>query len=1410
MALVTTKGASSSSSSFTHQPKNFDVFLSFRGEDTRFGFVSHLYDALFFQGIHTFIDNDLEKGEEISAELLKTIENSTMSIIVFSENYASSAWCLDELAKIIECRENNQSVLPIFYKVDPSEVRKQQGKFGEALTRHEENFNDKEKVKRWRKALFKAGGISGWDCKNRNERQLIQEIVEKIKSKLNPVGIKSRAEALITRLDIESNTESLFITNRSTNPKMAETETVIISVVLGKLIRVATEQISLAWGFEELLTELLDSLTTIQAVLADAERRQVGEESVRLWIRRLKNVAYDVDDVLDEFAYEILRRKVEIGNQMMRKVCFFFSFSNPFVFGIEMANKIKAVLKSLKKINDNAKAFEFASAGSINAIPEVTRNRETHSFPEGAEIVGMGGHVSKIVNLMLNATNEQLSVIPIVGMPGLGKTTLAKLVYNHELVQRNFDKTIWICVSTDFDDKKILREILESLTQKSCALLTKDTILKGLKEVLQEKRYLLILDDVWNEVRVKWDTLRSCLLVINSSVGNNIIVTTRSDTVAKIMKTIHQHHLEKLSDDECWSIIKKRVSTNERIPLSQDLEDIGREIAKRCQGIPLVARVLGGTMSNKIEEREWLAIQNNEVWSSLRGENEILSILKLSFDHLSPSLKSCFSYCAIFPKDYEMGKEELIQHWMAEGFLQPSQGNSSEMEDIGNDYFDILLANSLFQDKKRDDFGDIISCKMHDLVHDLALSISKWETLHFGSNVGGDIDKSHIRRLSFISNDWITPTIPLSRDGMGRLRTVFCICANPVDKLLDLKFVRGLTLYRVVGKKNFKSICGFRHLRLLHMMDASIGALPNSITKLYNLQTLVIKGDTLLTKLPKNLRNLTNLRHVKISHVDIKQMPINMGQLTCLQTLPFFFIGQEIGHRIEELGCLSQLRGGLNIFNLEHVRDKEEAKTANLVGKTRVHMLEFHWSRERVGNNNDEFVLEGLEPHPRLKSLKIENFRGEKFPLWILAGDNSGGGLFLFNHLLEIRLVHCNKCEKIPTLGHLPCLKLLQIEGMDNVTCIGTEFYNSYSGVGSSTGRDGSGRNALFPALERLDLQHMPNLVEWKDAMDLTTIGMVFPRLEELTIKECRKLISAPCHFSSLKKLDIWQTCSTTFKNIISKLTTLVSLDMYDISELACLPEHLWQNNTMSLMSLKIVFCADLVSILPPHEDDVWASCTSLQSLQIRGCKKLSHLPNTLQTLISLEKFEVSSCSNVMYFPSLQGVAPFLRTLQISCGDEVFPSGLQSCTSLSELRISECPNLKSIPDLRELHSLNHLRIFRCRKLRHLPDGLDRLTRLKQLWIGGFCEELDISTILCSIPHLQTSLKILGLYGCDELNTPPDEILRFTGLLQLSIIGCKSIQTFSDWIRSRMPNLRYWNLWDSTGRFGVSRGTSVED
>ena len=426
-------------------------------------------------------------------------------------------------------------------------------------------------------------------------------------------------------------------------------------------------------------------------------------------------------------------------------------------------------------------------------------------------------------------------------------------------------------MSDNFSNKRILSQILESLTHSSCRLENKNAIYESLKKELQGKRYLLILDDVWNEDSHEWDTLKESLLGINPNLRNNIIVTTRSNVVTKIMRTLPKQEMKKLLDKECWEIIKNRVSTKERIPLTQELEDIGREIAKRCHGVPLVAKVIGGSMSWKIEENEWLKIQNNMVWNSQNDSKCILSILKLSFDHLyPPSLKKCFTYCAIFPKDYAMGKEELVQHWMAEEFLQPSRKYFS-VEDIGFEYFDILLGNSLFQDIERDNYGDIISCKMHDLIHDLALSISKWETLHVKGIVGCDIQyMSHIRRLSLISNDQTTLTIPLTRDDMGRLRTIFSIRANLGDKLMDLKCVCGLTLFRRHVDELPKSIGEFRHLRLLCIERTNIKALPNSVTKLYNIQTLIIKDCHLLEELPNELRNLTNLRHINISHKYIK------------------------------------------------------------------------------------------------------------------------------------------------------------------------------------------------------------------------------------------------------------------------------------------------------------------------------------------------------------------------------------------------------------------------------------------------------------------------------------------------------------------------------------------------------------
>ncbi|KAK9997571.1 hypothetical protein SO802_022257 [Lithocarpus litseifolius] len=273
--------------------------------------------------------------------------------------------------------------------------------------------------------------------------------------------------------------------------------------IVSRVISFATELIGNSWGCTEELRGLGESLTMIRAVLTDAERRQVRDESVNLWLQKLEDVAYEADDVLDEFMYENLRQKIEVENERKRKV----NFLDPFIFRLSMAKKIKAIQEKLAKVNGLANGFALARKLSVDSNVEIVPTRETDSFLNHSEVVGRKSQVSKIVSLLTSATNQQLSVIPIVGMAGLGKTTFAKLVYNHELVKKHFDKTIWVCVSDDFNDKNILRGILESLTNNSSPLESKNAILQNLQKELQGKKYLLILDDVWNEDVLKWDTI---------------------------------------------------------------------------------------------------------------------------------------------------------------------------------------------------------------------------------------------------------------------------------------------------------------------------------------------------------------------------------------------------------------------------------------------------------------------------------------------------------------------------------------------------------------------------------------------------------------------------------------------------------------------------------------------------------------------------------------------------------------------------------------------------------------------------------------------------------------------------------------------------------------------------------------
>ncbi|KAL4631826.1 hypothetical protein ACB092_04G005500 [Castanea dentata] len=917
---------------------------------------------------------------------------------------------------------------------------------------------------------------------------------------------------------------------------------------------------------------------------------------------------------------------------------------------LDKVKTIKQLLdKILKDVAESGLRIEL-----VNSIPKISLDMSIDSLLNDSEVVGRKQDINKIVNLLISSSNQHvISVLPIVGMAGIGKTTLAKLVYNNELIKQHFDVLAWVNVGKNFDVEGILREILKSLSEDLGDLEYDEVIWE---KMLGPKKYLLILDDVQNEDPKKWDALKHNLLKFNSSAGNNIIITTRSDNVGQITKIHPPHHLEELSKDNCWSIMKKRTFIDGRIPLTLDLEVVGREIAKRCGGIPLAARVLGGTMCFKFDKNKWLEIQNNKIWDLLDEDNsDIFPVLKLCFDHLpTPSLKRCFTYCAIFPKDYDMKKDEVIQYWMAEGFLLTKEANM-EMEDIGNMYFNILLATSFFQNATKDAYGNIISCKMHDLVHDFALSISKFETLILeGDSMD---DGSSIQHL-FARLDGKT-TLESSFCGVDftKLRTLLLENFNFDIMLSNFKCLRVLKLFGDIIVELPNSIEQLIHLRLLYISGTIIGELPKSITKLYNLQTLRIEGR--VRELPEDLSNLINLRHIHINNCwdNVIETPKNMGRLTCLQTLQFFHVGPDEGCRIKQLGCLKNLKGEINIYNLENVEDKEEAKSAKLKEKE-IFMLGLSWKYLRVEDSYDKDVkvLEGLQPHPNLKSLTIRSYGGKKFPSWV-------GLSSLYHNLIEINLRYCRECEEVPTLGQLPCLRVLEIRGMGKVRCIGSEFY-FYS--------DGSYRNTttLFPALRILILVDMETLEEWKDAKELTTkdeVLLVFPCLEELSIGSCNKLRYLPDSLRtcvSLQKLVVWR-CPE-----LSSLPGVGSIIRRGIED----PPN----------GLQSVIYSENGDFRLPSTSSIHPS---LQKLKLRSCGYL--LLDQIQYFIALKILWIEGSYEMVALPEWFGNLSSLQELYLlHCCELVHlatEEAMRRLTQLKTLIIYSCPKFEDDEQIKISH-----------------------------------------------------------------------------------------------------------------------------
>ncbi|KAJ0478838.1 putative P-loop containing nucleoside triphosphate hydrolase, leucine-rich repeat domain superfamily [Helianthus annuus] len=842
---------------------------------------------------------------------------------------------------------------------------------------------------------------------------------------------------------------------------MAETAaSALLNVIFQKLTDEAFKKYARSQNIHSELNELQSTLSQIQALLNDASHKEITNESVRLWLNRLQHLAYDIDDVLDDVATEAMRHELsqesetitsKVRNLLVPSCCTKFSLSQRLHHKLDSINtKLQHLEKQKSDLGLNVN----------NDKPKSTSRRNETSLLE-SDVVGREGEREKLINKLLQDEPKQnFIIVPIVGMGGVGKTTLARILYNDTRVKDHFELMAWVCVSDEFDIFKISQTIYQSVAKENKQFEDINQLQIALKEKLEGKRFLLVLDDVWNEKYDDWENLVRPFH--SGATGSRVIMTTRKHQLLKKIGFNHLDLLESLSHDDALSLLARHALDVDNFDSHETLKPLGEGIVEKCGCLPLAIKAIGRLLRTKTDGEEWDDVLNSEIWD-LETANEIVPALRLSYHDLSADLKRLFAYCSLFPKDFLFEKEELVLLWVAEGYLNESLANKSP-EFLAREYFEKLLSRSFFQPAPSGEPFFV----MHDLMNDLATFVAGEYFLRFDNQMEMPEEAlAKYRHMSFIREEYVVFQKFGAFEKARSLRTLLAVYVG-VDHwwmefylsskiLVDL--LPQLPLLRVLSLKCFNisevpnSIGTLKHLRYLNLSKTNIKELPENVGNLYNLQTLIVFGCKSLTNLPKSFFKLKRLKHFDIRNTPLlKKLPLGIGELKSLQTLTRIIIGGNNGFAITELKGLKDLNGEISIEGLNKVQSSMHAREAKLSFKG-INKLELKWDDGSASETLEKEVLNELKPRSdKLKMLEVECYQGMEFPNWV--GDPS------FNRLIHVSLRACRKCTSVPPLGRLPSLEILRFEDM------------------SSWGVWSTNSEALFPCLRELQIKNCPCLID--------------------------------------------------------------------------------------------------------------------------------------------------------------------------------------------------------------------------------------------------------------------------------------------------------------------------------------------
>nr|CAD1835489.1 unnamed protein product [Ananas comosus var. bracteatus] len=1114
----------------------------------------------------------------------------------------------------------------------------------------------------------------------------------------------------------------------------------VLEKLVSKVFSYFSDRCDLLKGVEDMLRDVEDRLPRIRAVIDTAEGMPVRDQALAKWMAELKDAAYAADDVVDEFEFRELhdrlhqRSKVGELSSSAHKLLMHFTFSDE-----DLIKSLKNLVENLDKIYVNIGRQELKLDQYCKDKKEATAAcRETSSFLLADKVFGRDKEIQMMLDLLLSSgepadgggattcscaagssSGPGLAVLPIVGIGGVGKTTLAQLIYNDPRVAQHFQLRRWVYVSDNFDVKRISKELVhEGIADPRFVDISLDEALVKLTDATRNERFLFVLDDVWDERGIKWKELHSALTF--GSKGSTVLVTTQSPVVADLMGTVEPIELKCLGTTTIGSSLN------------------------------IVRKVLGTLLQSEQEEGYWRSISESEWWKQELALDSILPSLGLSYQHLNTNQKQCFAYTSIFPRGYEFQKEQLVHMWIAQGFIQFDSDQRTRPEDSGNRMFDELTNRHFFFPTMHNKFV------MHDLIRDLAVYVSldecyvvsEWPAKFPATVRHLTLNTDNLDALKDVPKFQNLRTIIFFRDyDSSELHGIL------EGILKNLKSLRVLDLSRsgIQVKKLPDTICDLSHLRYLDISCTGIRQIPKQFSRLCHLQVLNLQH-CLFRKMPEGMNRLINMRHLYAGAETIALID-GIGRLTDLQELEEFRITRKRGHRIGELKGLRNLRRRLVIQNLGSVETREEAMEADLKNKEYLNALFLNRKPDVKGQSDlEEDMFEGLEPHYSLKELTIRHYGGATLPNWLAKKQH-------LTNLEYVYLSNCGRCASLPPLGQLPFLKVLTINTLPAVKRIGVEFYGD--------------ADQVFPSLEELTFTDLKECEEWSH----TDGRQFFPRLRLLHIYNCLKLRKVPLHYLSSEVIDLRIIDCGDFGDALPRclqsLTSLVRLELREyphrtsvcLSNLRHLESLVLRCSEFSLLSgfrsltslkdLQIEECPklnDFMQTEQPYEDpdlkslsffstddipfnNVWITLGTVRSLRRMTFHNCVHLAcfkveqeEWFQKLISLEELSFMACRNLQSLPTslvtFSSIKKFyIRIVLHNCVHLAYftveqEDWFQKLVSLEELQLSECGNLQSLPaSLVTFSSIKKLSIGFCPKIRSLPEnGLP--ASLKELYIWG--------------------------------------------------------------------------------------------